>query len=117
MKNKYWLLALGTLVAVCVGLSFLLIGGEAAIRAEICLDGELYQSVDLRVDQEFTVPCPGGYNTVTVRNGKIAVTDADCPDQYCMKRGFCDSGAQIVCLPHKLVITFLGESEVDGALG
>ena len=47
----------------------------------------------------------------------MAVTEATCPDHYCMKRGFCDGGAQIVCLPHRLVLKFVGESEVDFVVG
>ena len=64
-----------------------------------------------------TVADGNGCNVITVRDGKIAVTWADCPDGYCVDRGFCNSGTQIVCLPHSLVITFLGESEVDFAVG
>ena len=58
-----------------------------------------------------------GSNTVTVKDGKIAVTAADCPDHYCMERGFCDSGTQIVCLPNRVIIKFQGEQEIDGAAG
>ena len=53
----------------------------------------------------------------TLAGGKIAVTAADCPDGYCMDRGFCDGGAPIVCLPHKLVIEFMGRQEIDGIIG
>ena len=58
-----------------------------------------------------------GTNTVTVKDGKIAVTAASCPDSYCMKRGFCQGGAQIVCLPNRLVIEFVGSQTVDGVVG
>ena len=118
MKSKYWAILLAVLVTVCLGLSFLLMGGdEPAALAEIRCGGTLNRIVDLSVDQEFTIPCSGGYNTITVRDGKIAVTEADCPDQYCVKQGFCNSGVQIVCLPHKLVIRFLDDSGVDGFIG
>ena len=80
--------------------------------------GNKTMTVDLLTDQEMVFEtADGGYNIVTVKGGKIAVTEADCPDQYCVRQGFCDSGEQIVCLPHKLVISFLGNSEVDGAAG
>ena len=68
--------------------------------------------------QEFTVTTPdGGVNTVTVQGGKIAVTQANCPDSYCMARGYCNAGAQIVCLPNRLVIRFLGEQNIDAVAG
>ena len=118
MKTRTWIIGLFAILALCLGLSiWLLMPRQAAAQAEIWLDGKLYKTVDLNKDQEFVVDGPYGSNTVTVRGGKIAVTAADCPDHYCVERGFCDSGAQIVCLPHRLVIKFVGQQEVDGAVG
>jgi hypothetical protein len=118
MKTKYWVILLGVLLAVSLGLGlWLLAPGEDAAAAEIWSDGELLYTLDLRVDQTKTVVSENGANVITVKDGKIAVTEADCPDQYCVRQGFCNSGKQIVCLPHKLVISFLGESEIDGAVG
>ena len=117
MKTRTWLLLLLALLAVSLGLgAMLLTAGPEAVRAEIRSDGELIATVDLRIDQEFTVTTPwGGENVVTVRSGAIAVTQANCPDHYCMHRGFCNSGGSIVCLPNKLVISFVGEQDVDFA--
>ena len=119
MKTKYWLMILGAVLAVCLGLSFLfLMPGEDATHAEILSGGTVIRTVDLRIDQEFTVASGDSrWNVVTVKDGRIAVTEATCPDHYCMHRGFCSSGAQIVCLPNKLVIRFVGEPEVDMVLG
>ena len=118
MKTKIWIIAIALLLAVCVGLSlWLLVPGERADYAEVWSDGKLLYTVDLRLDQEKTVSTQYGTNVITVKDGKIAVTQADCPDHYCMNRGFCDSGAQIVCLPNRLVIRFVGEQEVDGVVG
>ena len=119
MKTKTWLLLLGLVLAVCLGLSILLMApGEDARYAEIYSRGTLLRTADLLVDQEFTVDTPGGgRNVVTVKDGRIAVTEANCPDHYCMARGFCSSGAQIVCLPNQLVIRFTGEQTIDAIVG
>ena len=118
MKSKYWAILLAAGRSVCIGISILMLGGGAAARAEITSEGKVVQIVDLNIDQELTISSSdGGVNVVTVRDGKIAVTHADCPDGYCVQRGFCDSGIQIVCLPHRLVIRFLGEQEIDGIAG
>ena len=118
MKSKYWIILLFCLVVVCVGLSLFFMQGSApSSLAEVRSHGQLLRTVDLTIDQEFTVTDDTGSNVITVRDGKIAVTWADCPDGYCVDRGFCNSGTQIVCLPHSLVITFLGESEVDFIVG
>ena len=114
MKTKYWILLFAALAAVCIAFSLPLLVQEQAAYAEIRVDGELVKTVDLSVDQEFTV---NGKNTVTVRDGAIAVTWADCPDHYCMKRGYCTGGTDIVCLPNRMVISFVGEQEIDAAVG
>ena len=118
MKSKLWAVLIGALLLICCAFSiWFLLPGQAAVTAEIWSDNQLIRTVDLRVAQTFTVETAGGYNVVTVENGKIAVTGADCPDHYCMHRGFCNSGSPIVCLPNRLVIKFVGESGIDGIVG
>lgn len=119
MKTRTWILLLAAVLVVCLGLSAFLFRPHAdAVFAEIISQGKAVKTVDLRIDQQFTVTTSqGGCNVVTVRDGKIAVTEASCPDHYCMDRGFCSSGAQIVCLPNRLVIRFLGKQAVDGVVG
>ena len=114
MKTKTWILIFAAVAAACIFLSLPLLRTEQARFARITSKGVEVKTVDLQIDQEFTVD---GKNTVTVSGGKIAVTWADCPDHYCMKRGYCNRGTDIVCLPNRLVITFLGEQEVDAAIG
>ena len=119
MKTKTWIILISLVLALSLGLSItLLLPGEDAAFAEIRSHGKVVRLVDLSIDQQFTVDTPeGGHNVVTVRSGKIAVTAANCPDHYCMDRGFCSSGAQIVCLPNQLVIQFQGDVEVDSVAG
>ena len=118
MKTRIWIILLAALLLGSCLACIPLLRSEPAGRAEITSGGDLFATVDLAVDQEITVPAPGGgSNTVTIKDGAIAVTDADCPDHYCMHRGFCNGGTQIVCLPNRLVIAFLAEQEVDGMIG
>ena len=117
MKSKYWILIFGAILALCLLLVLLPTQNAPSELAQIKY-GSKTTTVDLRMDQEMVFEsADGGYNAVTVKDGKIAVTEANCPDQYCVRQGFCNSGEQIVCLPHKLVISFIGESEIDGAVG
>ena len=117
MKTKYWIALLAAVLLLCGGLSVVFLHPGQAQQAEIWSDGKLVKTVLLSVDQEFTVEGADGFNTVTVRGGKIAVTAASCPDGYCMQRGFCQGGAQIVCLPNRLIIKFVAEQEIDGVVG
>ena len=119
MKSKTWFALLGAVLLVCLGLSLWLFRpGKTAGRARIESFGKTVKTVDLSVDQEFTITGEnGGINVITVRDGKIAVTQASCPDRYCMNRGFCSGGTDIVCLPNRLVIHFLQTQTVDAQAG
>ena len=118
MKTRTWIILLCALLLGSVLACIPLLISEPAGRAKITSDGVEFAIVDLAVDQQFTVESSGGgSNTITVKDGAIAVTEADCPDHYCMHRGFCDGGTQIVCLPNRLVISFLDEAEVDFVAG
>jgi len=118
MKTKYWILLLAVILIACIGLSIpLLTGQETAAYAQVISNGHPVTTVDLDIDQSFSVSTPLGNNTITVKDGKIGVTQASCPDHYCMDRGMCDRGAQIVCLPNKLVIRFLASEGVDTVVG
>ena len=119
MKTRSWTILLGILfVLSLLGSFFVLRPRPEAAQAQISSGGKVLKTVNLREDQQFTVTAEnGGENTVTVHDGKIAVTEASCPDHYCMKRGFLASGTDIVCLPNKLVIHLIGAKTVDAAVG
>lgn len=117
MKSKFWALLLATLLAGSVGLALLFAPGGPQVQAQIFSDGKLVRTVDLRTDRQFTVTTSqGGRNVITVQDGRLAVTEASCPDHICMDMGFRASG-QIVCLPNRLVIRFLGETPADAVTG
>ena len=119
MKTRTWIIIFALILIASLGASFyFLMPGVASDYAEITSHGQVIKTVDLRIDQEFTVGNGNdGYNVITVQDGKIGVSEATCPDHYCMKRGFCNSGTEIVCLPNRLTIRFLGVQEIDAIIG
>ena len=118
MKSKYWVLLLGALLVLSIAAGAAVMWpSEAAAYAEVWSDGVLVETLDMNVDRVLSVEGKNGTNIVTVKNGRVAVTEADCPDHHCVSRGYCNSGAQIVCLPNRLVIKFLGEKNLDGVVG
>ena len=118
MKTGYWVAIFVALLVICGAMSLVLLGSsEPAQQVEIWSEGKLLRTLSLAVDQELTVESANGTNVVTVRNGAVAVTEADCPDGYCMQRGFCHGGTEIVCLPNRLVLRFVGQQEIDGIVG
>ncbi len=102
-------------VAVWIAMKTAVVENPAA---EIILDGEVVRTLPLSEDCEFTVNCGGGYNIVTVKNGAVSVTEADCPDKVCVHTGAISGGkVPIVCLPHKLEIRIVSSSgEIDAQL-
>ncbi len=119
MKTKTWILLLsGVFLLSLLGSFFVLRQRPDAALAQISSGRQVVKTVNLRENQQFTITAEnGGVNIITVQDGKIAVTDATCPDHYCMKRGFRASGTDIVCLPNQLVIHFLGAQTVDAEAG
>lgn len=74
--------------------------------AVVKVDGqELYK---LELDKDTTVDVAGyqgGLNRIEVKAGKVSMTEADCPDELCVKTGkISRTGETIVCLPHRVVI-------------
>lgn len=115
MKTRYWIVLFAAILLVCGVACLFLFRTEPALSASIYLDGKLYRSVSLSQDQVIEIDTEYGHNTVTVADGKLSVTNADCPDGYCMTKPK-DGGAPIICLPHRLVIKFTS-SVPDGISG
>ena len=117
MKTKLWILLLSVTLAVCLGLSLWLMWPSQASYVQVWSDGKLIHTLDLRVDRVVEVHTDLGANRIEVRDGQVAVVEADCPDHYCVDRGFCSGGVQIVCLPNRLVILFVDGGKVDAVVG
>ncbi len=119
LKTRTWIILFVMVLVICAGFCLrFFMGQQDADSVRITSDAELLYTLPLNTDREVVITSQYGTNTVTVRDGAVAVTQADCPDHYCMNRGFCKSGAQIVCLPNRLVLTFIMDApEVDGVAG
>lgn len=75
-------------------------GHYGSIR--ITVNGEEYGTYSLSKDQVISI---GDTNVCEIKNGKVKMIEADCPDHLCLKQKAVDStGGTIVCLPNKVVI-------------
>ena len=118
MSTKIWICLLAVLMLVSlVGTLWLFHPAQQADTVTIISEGKVLYTLSLHLDQTLQIVSPKGTNTITIQNGKAAVTEADCPDGHCMARGFCAGGAQIVCLPNRLVLQFSGSQTIDGIVG
>jgi hypothetical protein len=115
LQTKTWILLLS---AVCLALIGLMLLQKRSARpaktAQVYLDGELFRTIDLSVDGVYRIESDRGWNELTVRDGKIAVTAASCPGGDCLKFGWQNSGAPITCLPNRMTIRFTAEAALDG---
>lgn len=97
--------------------SVLVLTAQPKHTVRIVSDGEVLYTVDLSTadDTTFAVEYDGHENIVEIRDHRIRVKDADCPDQTCVKMGWLNSSSMpIVCLPHRLVIEFTDDTgDVD----
>ncbi len=118
MKTRYWILLFALLAAVCALCSyFFFFGGTSGTTATVVSDGVTVMTLDLSVDGEYRIASDYGVNTIRVANGRVSVVSADCPSQDCVHHAPANSGAPIVCLPNRLVITFSSSQEYDAIIG
>lgn len=119
MKSKNIIVLILALLVICIGLSiFLLIPRGPKLTADIISCGKVVKTVVLTEDTSFEVETVnGGRNKIVVKDGKIAVTEANCPDHVCMSFGWCSDGMPIVCLPNQLIVEFSGGDITDSVSG
>jgi len=81
-----------------------------AATAEITVDGEVVEQLDLSKDTEVTITgSRGGFNHLIVKDGQIWCSQASCPDKVCIHQGRKHlSSDTIVCLPNKMIVTIIG---------
>lgn len=103
--------ALVVLVAAGVGATYAFGASTDACMVRIQdADGKTY---DMPLDENATlkVDSSAGENTIVVENATVRVSEADCPNQDCVHQGqISHVGQQIVCLPHKLVVSVVDAS-------
>lgn len=97
--------------------SVLVLTAQPKNTVRIVSDGGALYTIDLSTadDTAITVERGGHRNIVEIKDHRIRVKEADCPDQTCVKMGWLTSSTMpIVCLPHKLVIEFVDDTgDVD----
>lgn len=116
------LLAMAAVLLLAAAVAVWLAIRAAAVdtaAAQVYLAGEL--AAELPLDRDGTYEVEGAYhNTVTVQDGKVAVTESDCPGGDCLRSGWISTaGRSIVCLPNRMEIRLTGAASdgVDIVIG
>ncbi len=113
-KVKWDMILIALLIVICAIIFgviqiFVKKDGDTAV---VKVDGRIVQEMDLKIDNAVEVGgYQGGINKIEVKDGKVRMTTADCPDELCVKTGWISkTGETIVCLPHRVVVEIKGGS-------
>ncbi len=87
---------------------------DDSLTAIVIADGETVKEIDLdTVDNSYTFSPKAG-TVITVENGRICFSGAECKDKLCVKSGWLTSkGEAAACLPDRVVITIKGNDKTD----
>ena len=100
-------IAIAAVILAALGMLafFLLSAGNPSLAVvRIYQEGKLIRELPLSGDSVFAVEGPY-HNTVTIREGKAAITESDCPGEDCVHSGWISRpGRSIVCLPNRVEI-------------
>jgi hypothetical protein len=84
------------------------------------VNGKPEYTFPLQTDRMVSVGGPYGNTVIEIRDRKVRVKEAHCPNQLCVKEGWISKGV-IVCLPNKIVIVVGGRDnggkDVDAVSG
>lgn len=108
MKRKdVFLIALALLVALALYGGNRLLADKSADTVVVTVDGVEKLRVPLSAEGVYSVPLTEGEeNVIAVEDGAVWMQSANCRDQLCVHQGRTRSaGKQIVCLPHRVVVS------------
>ena len=113
MKKRDFILIGGILLFALAALLAVQLSKEPGAYVIVRVDGE--ETARYSLSQTLTVDINGGTNTLHIESGKAWLTQAQCPDHLCVKRGVIDeAGETITCLPNRVTVTVYGtETGVD----
>ena len=118
-KADKWLIFLLLTAAVAgIATQELLADSQRPAIIEIKVRGNLLHTIAPRPGDHQTIRLDeeGRHNVVEIRDGRVRMLEANCPDQLCVRIGWVSQPPrQIVCLPHAILIAVVsqGESNVD----
>ncbi len=105
------------LIGVILAVALILFGVIELTKEEgayviVRIDGNEAARYSLSENGEYSLN--DGTNVLRIEDGKAYLTDANCPDHLCVKRGkVYRNGETITCLPNKLTVTVYGVENSD----
>lgn len=108
MKKKDWLTAAIILLVALLVWSVNHFTAKEPAKLQITVNGEIYGTYDLDKNQEIPI---NDTNICRIRDGKVSMTEANCPDQICVHTAAVSKdGGSVVCLPNRIVLEIISQN-------
>ena len=105
MKKKDMILIVAVLAISLISLAAIKMTQKDGKEVIVTVEGKEVYKTSIKKDQIYQIPEENGTNVMQIKDGKVTMIEATCPDHYCMKQKAVDEhGGSIICLPNKVVI-------------
>ena len=109
-KNDIFLIIIALIILIPIAIFFLT--KENGNKAIVKINGETVDTLNLNKDGFYTYDSEYGQNIVEVKDGKVRVSEADCPGQDCVSKGFVKrNNESVICLPHKFEVFVVNDKD------
>ncbi len=104
-------LVIGFALALLFSFTQKTIGQE--VKIQIFQDGSLIEERSPNTKE--TIYVNSTYkNTIVIDDGKVAITESNCPGEDCVHSGWISqAGRNIICLPNRVEVRIVGNDGVD----
>lgn len=117
MKKNELILCSVIFIFSLIGCIVFMILNRNTVYAAVSVDGKYQGRYSLAQDKELRIETgDDGWNHMIIKDGKVHVDSANCPNKDCVRQGEISLNNQsIICLPHRLTITIINpkEDELD----
>ena len=117
-KGDFLIIILAAMLALIPVLCRALGRGDGTVPGTVTVevDGRILYEGPVREDK--VIVTEEGGNRIVIRDGKVRMEWADCPDRLCVKAGEAEPGKPVICLPHKVVVTVTeeGDQQIDAVI-
>ena len=102
-----------TLLAAAIAAVLIIRAGQSeGGTVTVSKNGELICQYPLSEDGEYIIADESASNVLVIENGRAYIREASCPDKLCVNLGkISRTGERIICLPNKIIVEIVGESE------
>ena len=101
------------LVPVAIALVLLIVtknNGKEGAYVVVMVQNEEKARYSLAIDGVYDIN--GGTNTIEIKDGRVRMIEAFCPNHLCIRQGWIIfEGQSIVCLPNKVSVTVRGTGD------